>query len=176
MSEARVNLTIHGYDATRWMWSRRAARQYDAARQFLGIDAENYSILRLRDHRGERPDLVAFGARVGDCEMVVCLDAPGAKPIRVPTHRAGEVFGDLLLERDPEVRHQFGNRFAFGFRNEFWHGGIERYEPQTEAERAMAADTRRQRKVERQERKWREDNPLFADVTAPAAPSSASSR
>lgn len=164
MKTSTVNLTIHGYDATRWIVARQAERRLAAARAFLGIEADKYRVLCLRDRRGERPDLIAYGARRGT-EIVVCLDVPGAKPIALPLHRASEVFGDLADERDPDVRHQFGAKgFRFGFRNEFSESVIEPYAPVSEAERARLAEIRRQKKAEREDRKWREEHPLFASA------------
>jgi hypothetical protein len=72
------------------------------------------------------------------------------------------LFGELLTENHPtytmEVR---GERVAVD-RYELWWAALECYRPRSAEELAALRVSREQKKIEREEKKWAEENPLLA--------------
>lgn len=162
MSDTRVNLSIHGVDATRWIAANEQNRRHAEACRLLG-EADLLQRWILRDRRRELPDRVIFSRRLEDGRYLVAEQ--GGKE-SVTLDRPEEYFGAALHEPDPDVVYDFGPAAGkkHGMRFQLWCGSIERYEPLSETAREQRAETRKRRAKEREDQKWREAHPLFAEV------------
>jgi hypothetical protein len=72
------------------------------------------------------------------------------------------LFGDLLEEKHPTRTVEVRGRQAPVSRYEVVWSALELYHPRSAEQLAAQRQTREQKKAERQEKRWREENPLLA--------------
>jgi len=85
---------------------------------------------------------------------------PDGQVMRADNYEA--LFGDLLHEPHPTRRFEVKGKTVAAPRWTLCWSALERYEPKSAEELAALRVARERGKAERQERKWREENPLLA--------------
>lgn len=150
-TKKRIKLTIHGFDADRFVIARKSEREWAKCEALLGKSAKGYRRLVLHDRLGKLPDQVRY-------------EIAGSVP------DFALAFGAMCDERnyleDAVVGYPPGKTsiVAYKFRFESWAGSVVRYQPLNEADRAVRSETRKARAAEREDKKWNEAHPLFAEV------------
>ena len=137
MTEARVNLTIAGIPADRWIVAQHFRRRLAEARAACG-PSETYAIWILRDKLGIEPDRIHYSTQRG---------------VNIPE----QLFGELLNTRD-ESRFAYvfispdpakPSIHAYPMRYELSCGVLDSYEPKTQDELDRMRERREEKRAAR---------------------------